>query len=81
MATISMRHIAEELIKKAEDGTAGPVPPAEIWEYRHVPTGKVHWAVFYDSRFNDLGTSPRVGEYALLWSRSLGRVNKIGVLG
>lgn len=79
MATITTRATIQEMLDN--DGAYPGDPQAEvIYEYRNVFTGKIAWAVFWDYQDDDMGLSPAVGEYRLLWSRDRRRVNPIGIL-
>lgn len=79
MATITSREIIQEILDN--DGVyPGDPQAALIYEYRNVFDNEVAWAVFWDYRDDDIGSSPAVAEFKLLWSRDMGHVNPIGVL-
>ena len=79
MSTITTRAIIQIMLDG--DGVYPGDPQATlIYEYRNVFTGGVAWAVFWDLRDDNMGLSPAVGDYSLLWSRDMGHVSPIGCL-
>ena len=79
MSTITTRAIVQEMLD-GDGAYPGDSQTALIYEYRNALTERVAWAVFLDPRRDDMGISPTVGEYRLLWSRDMGHVSPIGCL-
>lgn len=79
MSTITNEEVIQTMLDN--DGVSPGDPQMDsIWEYINIGTGKRMWAIFMSKHHNDLASSPFVGSYVMLWSKTQGHVNKIGIL-